>query len=103
MKVRATEASGRSLAAVSGELQVLLPIGGLVDLEALLGRLEKDIAKADKTIKGLTGRRACRERRRDALDKLIAAHALALVVTLATNNQADFQIYPGLAVENWVA
>ena len=35
---------------------VLLPIEGLVDLDALKGRLEKDIAKAEKEIKGLAGR-----------------------------------------------
>ncbi|MGL6135000.1 MAG: valine--tRNA ligase, partial [Prochlorococcaceae cyanobacterium] len=43
----------RALAGVSGELQVLLPIEGLVDLDALRGRLEKDLAKAEKEIKGL--------------------------------------------------
>jgi valyl-tRNA synthetase len=43
---------------VCGELQVLLPIEGLVDLEALRARLEKDIAKAEKEIKGLAGRLA---------------------------------------------
>lgn len=43
-----------------------------------------------------------RERRRDALDKLIAAHALALGVVLVTNNPADFQTYPDLTIENWV-
>ena len=48
----------RALAGVCGELQVLLPIEGLVDLEALRGRLEKDIAKAEKEIKGLAGRLA---------------------------------------------
>ena len=46
---------------------------------------------------------AVRDRARDALDKLIAAHALALDVTLVTNNEADFAGYPGLRVENWVA
>ena len=46
----------KALAGVSGELQVLLPIEGLVDLEALAGRLEKDISKAEKEIKGLAGR-----------------------------------------------
>lgn len=51
-------ASERCLAAVSGELQVLLPIEGLVDLDALRSRLEKDIAKAEKEIKGLAGRLA---------------------------------------------
>ncbi|MBM5793804.1 MAG: class I tRNA ligase family protein, partial [Cyanobacteria bacterium K_DeepCast_0m_m1_088] len=50
--------AAKALAAVSGELQVLLPIEGLVDLDALKGRLEKDVAKAEKEIAGLTGRLA---------------------------------------------
>jgi tRNA(fMet)-specific endonuclease VapC len=45
---------------------------------------------------------ANRDRSRDALDKLIAAHAIALGVTLVTNNESDFSIYPELALENWV-
>lgn len=48
-------------------------------------------------------RLADRDRSRDALDKLIAAHAIALDVTLVTNNEADFAVYPGLALENWVS
>lgn len=47
-------------------------------------------------------RLATRERKRDAFDKLIAAHAIALGVTLVTNNESDFTCYPGLNVENWV-
>ena len=50
--------AAKALAGVCGELQVLLPIEGLVDLEALRARLDKDIAKADKEIKGLAGRLA---------------------------------------------
>ena len=42
------------------------------------------------------------DRRRDALDRLIAAHALSLSLIVVTNNEADFNIYPGLLVENWV-
>ncbi|MEY4809618.1 MAG: hypothetical protein RLZZ206_4007 [Cyanobacteriota bacterium] len=49
---------GRCLAGVSGTLQVLLPMEGLVDLDALRGRLQKDIAKAEKEIAGLAGRLA---------------------------------------------
>ncbi|MDP1928317.1 MAG: type II toxin-antitoxin system VapC family toxin [Thiobacillus sp.] len=45
---------------------------------------------------------AVRDRRRDALDRLIAAHAASLGLTLITNNEADFRNYPGLVVENWV-
>jgi tRNA(fMet)-specific endonuclease VapC len=47
-------------------------------------------------------RKASRERRADALDKLIAAHAVALGVVLVTNNEGDFRRYPGVVVENWV-
>lgn len=47
-------------------------------------------------------RAATRERKRDALDKLIAAHAISLNVVLVTNNEADFNCYTGLRVENWV-
>ena len=54
----AARPTARALAAVSGELQVLLPLEGLVDLDALRARLEKDIAKAEKEIKGLSGRLA---------------------------------------------
>jgi tRNA(fMet)-specific endonuclease VapC len=45
---------------------------------------------------------AIRDRRRDALDRLIAAHAIAAGAILLTNNEADFRDYPGLTVENWV-
>ena len=47
-------------------------------------------------------RRASRERTQDALDKLIAAHAVALNVILVTNNVKDFANYPGVVVENWI-
>jgi tRNA(fMet)-specific endonuclease VapC len=47
-------------------------------------------------------RLATESRTRDALDKLIAAHAVALDITLVTNNEADFEDYPGLRIENWL-
>jgi tRNA(fMet)-specific endonuclease VapC len=46
---------------------------------------------------------ATRERTTDALDKLIAAHALSLGLTLVTNNEQDFRAYPGLLIENWAS
>lgn len=46
-------------------------------------------------------RAAVRDRSRNAMDRLIAAHALSVGVTLVTNNEADFSGYPGLVVENW--
>jgi tRNA(fMet)-specific endonuclease VapC len=39
--------------------------------------------------------------RRAKFDRLIAAHALALGVTLVTANPKDFKDVPGLAVEDW--
>ncbi|GAB4406934.1 MAG: tRNA(fMet)-specific endonuclease VapC [Rhodoferax sp.] len=46
---------------------------------------------------------AVRDRRRDTMDRLIAAHAVSAGLTLVTNNEADFKDYPGLKVENWVS
>ena len=43
---------------MSGELQVLLSLEGQVDLDALRGRLHKDLAMAEKEIQGLTARLA---------------------------------------------
>ena len=39
--------------------------------------------------------------RRHSIDRLIGAHALALGITLITNNQADFADISGLVTENW--
>ncbi|WP_419809068.1 type II toxin-antitoxin system VapC family toxin [Sphingomonas sp.] len=38
---------------------------------------------------------------RGNLDRLIAAHALALGLTLVTNNERDFADIPDLRIENW--
>ncbi len=43
-----------------------------------------------------------RESKKDHLDKLIAAHAKALSVTVVTNNLKDFEKYPGVLAENWL-
>ena len=48
-------------------------------------------------------RAAVRDRNRDTMDRLIAAHAVSAGLTLVTNNEADFRDYPGLKVENWVS
>ncbi len=39
--------------------------------------------------------------KRAKFDRLVAAHALALDMTLITNNEADFADIPGLRTENW--
>lgn len=47
-------------------------------------------------------RLATRDSRADHLDKLIAAHAVALGVTIVTNNLRNFAKYPGVVAENWL-
>lgn len=72
----------------------------LADLLQLIPALPFDAAAAVQYGKL---RAAVPDRNRDALDRLIAAHALSLGATLITNNEADFKDYPNLKVENWVA
>lgn len=48
-------------------------------------------------------RAAVRARNRNALDRLIAAHAISIGATLVTNNEADFAGYANLTLENWAA
>ena len=40
-------------------------------------------------------------RRSQAVDNLIAAHAISQQAVLVTNNEQDFKGYPGLMLENW--
>lgn len=47
-------------------------------------------------------RLATRDVKKDALDKLIAAHALSLNAIVVTNNTRDFARYPGLTIESWI-
>ena len=74
--------------------------------QVLLESLLEDIPAAPFEARAASAygplRAANRERNKDALDKLIASHALSLEVTLVTNNEADFRDFPGLLVENWV-
>ena len=48
--------SMKALAGVSGELEVVLPIEGLIDIASLRSRLEKDLNKAQKEVVSLSGR-----------------------------------------------
>jgi tRNA(fMet)-specific endonuclease VapC len=92
-----------------GELEYGVTCSGEAVLanRALLNSFIEDVPVAPfDTLAARTygpARFANRERKKDALDKLIASHALALGVTLVTNNEADFVCYPGLLVENWVS
>jgi tRNA(fMet)-specific endonuclease VapC len=70
-------------------------------LELLISRIPVlPFVQADAESFGVL-RAAVRDRRRDTMDQLIAAHAVSVGVTLITNNEADFKDYPGLVVENW--
>ncbi len=46
------------LVGVTGTVQVLIPLGGVVDIEALKAKIEKDLAKIDKESVNLQGRLA---------------------------------------------
>ncbi len=48
--------NAKSLVGVSGELEVILSIGGLIDVIALKDRLNRDLLKAEKEIQTLSGR-----------------------------------------------
>jgi len=39
--------------------------------------------------------------KRGSYDRLIAAHAVALGLTVVTSNRADFKDVPGLQIEDW--
>jgi tRNA(fMet)-specific endonuclease VapC len=70
-------------------------------LALLVGRIPVlPLTQSDAECFGVL-RAAVRDRSRNAMDRLIAAHALSSGLTLVTNNEADFKAYPGLVVENW--
>lgn len=43
------------------------------------------------------------ESKKDHLDKLIAAHAASLEVSVVANNEKDFSNFPSVLVENWLS
>lgn len=84
--------------ACSGELQAhnqLALDGFLEDIEVL--NFDVAAARAYGPLRAMY-----RHRNKNALDKLIAAHAMALNLVLVTNNEADFHGFSGLKIENWV-
>ena len=71
-------------------MQFLLPFE-IADFDPAAA-LAYGVVRADLEAKGLPI---------GAMDTLIAAHALALKVTLVTHNVGEFQRVPGLRVEDW--
>ncbi|MFQ4138372.1 valine--tRNA ligase [Nodosilinea sp. PGN35] len=51
-----TEPPQKLFAGVTGTVQVLIPLTGVVDIEALRAKVEKDLAKVEAEIKSLSGR-----------------------------------------------
>ena len=76
-----------------------------LDLRALALLIKRipvlTFAEADAERFGVM-RSAVRDRNRDTMDRLIAAHAASTGLALVTNNEVDFRDYPGLVLENWV-
>ncbi|MEO1067712.1 MAG: valine--tRNA ligase [Cyanobacteria bacterium J06638_6] len=52
----AAESSQKLFAGVTGTVQVLIPLTGVVDVDALKAKVEKDLAKVEAEIKSLSGR-----------------------------------------------
>ena len=71
-------------------------------LDALIEKIKVAVFDASAAAAYAPIRLATRDRKRDQLNKLIAAHAVSLGITLVTNNEKDFAAYPGLRIENWV-
>ena len=64
---------------------------------------DDDAAHAYARLSAATPREA---RRKNIVDRMIAAHAISRDLTLVTNNEQDFLLYAdsgGLRVENWVS
>lgn len=72
-------------------------------LSALIARIPVQAFDEGSADAYAVARKALPERKRGAMDRLIAAHAISLDLVLVMNNEADFKAYPGIVVENWVA
>ncbi|MBC7604485.1 MAG: type II toxin-antitoxin system VapC family toxin [Ramlibacter sp.] len=70
-------------------------------MAALLGDLVVEPFDTPAAVSYGILRAAVPSRQRNALDRLIAAHAISLGATLVTSNEGDFAGYGGLQVENW--
>jgi tRNA(fMet)-specific endonuclease VapC len=119
MRHQPPEVAERFARCIYGE--VVMSVVTLAELKCGVSERGEDRSRVAATIERLTGLvpplaldedasdqyaqlyKAVRDRRRDALDRLIAAHALAADCVLVTNNEADFRDYPGLRLENWVS
>jgi len=53
-----TEELKNTMAGVTGTVQVIIPLAGLVDVETLRAKLEKDLSKIDAEVKSLSSRLA---------------------------------------------
>lgn len=70
-------------------------------LDALVGRLPVMPYTAAAAHAYGPIRAATRQRKADALDKLIASHARSIGAIVVTSNVRDFEAYPGIQIEDW--
>ena len=88
-EVTVSEPPQKLFAGVTGTVQVLIPLTGVVDVDALRAKVEKDLAKVEGEIKALSGRlsnpgfvdKAPAEVVQGARDALAEAEAQAAILT----------------------
>ena len=86
---------------IHGDKRRKIALGGLEKMLDLVPVVpfDEDAAMAYAQVRAVDPKRNIR-----AMDKLIAAHAVALGLVLVTNNPKDFRKFrPALRVENWAA
>ncbi|HEV2865751.1 MAG TPA: type II toxin-antitoxin system VapC family toxin [Allosphingosinicella sp.] len=100
MRVSACEPGSVGVSAIVGAELVLGVSQASDELKMLLERFLQvfPVSSFDETAARAYARVPFR---RGKLDRLIAAHALALDATLVTNNVRDFSDVPELKLENW--
>jgi len=111
-EIRKGDAAMSSLTYAELYIGVELDVTGRNNNGSQLAALRQVISSVDfdddaaRVYAQLTAALPAPERRRNVIDRMIAAHAISLDVTLVTNNESDFVAYAeagGLRVENWVA
>ncbi|WP_375397877.1 type II toxin-antitoxin system VapC family toxin [uncultured Sphingomonas sp.] len=99
-RVRACDAGTLAFSTITLAELAIGSANGKLPSSAMLDAFSRDVVPVDfdapaaRAYAGLPFRRG-------RFDRLIAATALSLGLTLVTNNGSDFAYIPGLTVENW--
>ena len=81
------------LAGVAGDLEVILPIEGLVDIQALRDRLQKDLSKANKEISILSDRLSNPNFANKAPEKVVAECKMKLLDAQSQAELAEQRLF----------